>query len=61
MLYKMDTFPKIVPSSVLPLLLNLYANNNRQLIPLEGPEAVNAAASFCSELGAEQILFVGVD
>ena len=58
----LDTFPKNCTFFRASLTsANLYANNNRQLIPLEGPEAVNAAASFCAELGAEQILLVGVD
>ena len=40
---------------------NIYANNERQLLPHEGPEAVNSAVSLCVELGAEQVLLVGVD
>ena len=58
----LDTFPNhcaFFRSSLTSA--NIYANNERQLLPNEGPEAVNAAVSLCIELGAEQVLLVGVD
>ena len=58
----LDTFPKhctFFRSSLTSA--NIYASTGRQLIPLEGPEAVNTAVSLCVQLGAQQVLLVGVD
>ena len=58
----LDTFPNhcvFLRSSLTSA--TLFANNERQIIPYEAPEAVNTAFSLCVQLGANRIALVGVD
>lgn len=58
----LDAFPKhciFFRSSLTSA--TIYANNLRQVINHEGPEAVNAAMSFSLQMGADKIILIGVD
>ncbi|KZR61067.1 6-hydroxymethylpterin diphosphokinase MptE-like protein [Prochlorococcus sp. MIT 1306] len=41
--------------------LSIYSTNPGEVLGFEGPEAVNAAVSFCATLGAAKIVLFGVD
>ena len=41
--------------------LSIFSTDPNEVLGFEGPEAVNAASAFCTSLGAEKIIFFGVD
>lgn len=41
--------------------LSIFSTDPNEVLGFEGPEAVNAACAFCTSLGAERIVFFGVD
>lgn len=39
----------------------IFSSNSREKLEFEGPESVNAAVAFCCQVGAEEVVFFGVD